>query len=162
MNLNLTEEEVDDLLVSGHLTITKNIHWRLKNGNSFYCFKVPVMYKHLEIKYSMELGGTKNPSISNYSFVLLLNGQRIRGLDPQGRHNNRPRGSKEIIKYIIGLHKHKWIDPAYTTFAYVPLDITDTLDISLTFRQFLSECGIIFTGTFDTPPHTQPALPLMD
>lgn len=104
--------------------------------------------------YRIELVCTKNPLLEKgYSFALLLEGKRIRGFDPQGKHINRyPQRER-----ISGLHKHKWRDDCESSFAYVPTDIINT-EISAAFHAFLNECNIRFDGHFVPPPAFQPEL----
>ena len=146
----LTEQETDNLLQSGALYINGEIRWKLKNGRSHFEFRLKVDGS----PHSLELIATRNLSIaSRYSFALLLDGKRIRGLDPNSMHiNHYPKREK-----IKGIHKHKWKDECQDSFAYIPDDITTT-DIEEAFLAFIRDCNIRFDGTFVHPPPFQPEL----
>lgn len=152
MDLVLTEQEIDDLIKNGNLTIQKNINWRPKKNQSFYEFRVPVQNTYQGNSFNLTLVGTKNIRTIRYSFILMLDERyRIRALCPFETHTNRI-PQKEIIRPP---HKHKWCDLARDTYAYKPTDITNPKDIELTFMQFIKECNITLIGTFTVPPVSQ-------
>jgi hypothetical protein len=146
----LSEEEIDDLLQSRTLYINGEIRWKQKSNQQYFEFRLKVS----GCDHDIELVCTKNPLLEKgYSFALLLEGKRIRGFDPDGRHLNRfPKREQ-----IVGIHKHKWTDDYEDSNAYVPNDIPST-EISAAFYAFLNECNIRFDGTFVPPPVFQPGL----
>jgi hypothetical protein len=156
MSMTLSEKDIDDLLFNGNLTIDKNIRWKLKSGQRYYEFRVPVLNTYQGNIQNLELIGTKNAQLNKYSFALMLDDRRIRGVCPYVSHINR-HPKREIVK---APHKHKWDDHCQDSYAYIPPDITNVKDIHQTFNEFLKECFIIHKGTFNPPPPTQPELSL--
>lgn len=156
MSMTLSEADVDELLNDGGLTIGKNIRWKMRKGQLFYEFRVPVLNQFRGEVLNLELVGTKNAQLHRYSFVLMLDNRRIRGLCPFGTHRNRhtKRGP------VASPHKHKWTDHCQDSFVYSPNDISDVNDIPTTLVEFLKECGINLTVSFEPPPPTQPEIPL--
>lgn len=158
MSMTLSESDVTELLEKGDLTVNRDISWRIKNGQRHYEFRVPVLNQFRGGVLNLELVGTKNTQLERYSFVLMLDNRRIRGLCPFERHVNRHPNRESIG----APHKHKWSDHCQDSLAYVPEDITDVRDIARTFEEFLKECSITHIGNFKPPPTTQPELPIQD
>lgn len=149
--MELNEADIDELFNQGQLAIKKDVKWKRKRGLSHYEFVVPVENRFRGEQLNLLLKGTKNCQTRDYSYCLLFNKQRIRSLDPYKRHTNRfPK--KERIE---GTHKHKWCDQINSSYAYKPNDITDDTNMELTFREFLNECFITFTGKYTDPPPGQ-------
>lgn len=149
--MEFTEASIEELLHEGNLTITKDIKWKPKNGLFHYEFVLPVENKFQGETINLTIKGTKNSQTKDYSYCLLLNRLRIRGLDPFKRHTNRI----PVKERINGTHKHKWCDQINDTYAYKPIDITDVTNMRLTFHQFLAECNITLLGKYTDPPPIQ-------
>ncbi len=157
MTMQLSENDIDELIHNGKLTITKNIKWKSKSGQLFLEFRVPVENYFRGNSLNLQLVGTKSSLTMNYTFALTLDYTvRIRGLCPYKNHINR----NSVREKIDAPHKHKWNDQCQDAFAYKPFDITNVNDIQGTFWEFLKECNIVYEGTFDLPPVTQPEFPL--
>ena len=149
--MELNETDIDELFKEGHLTISKDVKWKPKKGLSHYEFVIPIDNYFRGETINLTLMGTKNCRTRDYSYCLLLNKQRIRGLDPYKKHTNRFPSKNRII----GTHKHKWCDQVNSSYAYKPTDITDVADMGLTFQQFLTECSITLVGKYTDPQPIQ-------
>jgi hypothetical protein len=119
--------------------INENPEWKPSEG--YQRFRVPV---GCEEAYALQLIGTFNPNLGNYTYVLLLGTQPIRRLDVGKAHHN-PQCDR-----VGPHHKHTWTDAHSDRWAYEPDDI-DFTDLETAFHGFLKECGIGFSGRLTKP-----------
>jgi hypothetical protein len=145
----VTEAEVDALLSSGSLSISRIGRWDVSADKAW-----------AKIEIAVECSKPKTPplriclsvSADKRSFVLLWSRTiRVRGLCTDGSHNNRHTNSE---RWIWRTHKHKWSDRCHDRFAYTPTDITAT-EIQGQFVQFCAECGIACVVTLPELPKMQ-------
>ncbi len=147
MALSFTEKDVDELIDSYSMEIVEDINWKLVKGLRQYKFSVPVTSSNNHKKLKLRLTGTKSILSQAYSFSLLINNRRVRGLDPIGHIHKSPPSNK----ITQNPHKHKFTDEYGTAYAYFAKDISTFTDTELTLREFLVECKISFIGKY-TPP----------
>lgn len=157
--ISLTEMEIDEILKKNEMKIKSDIKWNSRNNQNHYKFRIPVLTDNKKIKGNLFLVGTKNKESPSYSFSLLFEKERIRGLDPYQNNNHIFYLSGKKYK-SRGLHKHKYTDEIQDNYSYRPKDITDPDNVEKTFHEFLKECNIKFEGNFENPPIIQYSMPV--
>jgi len=157
--ISLTETEIDELLLNADMKINTKIRWKHKKNSNHFEFKIKIDTENEKLKGNLTLIGTKNKSYSGYSYALLFEKERVRGLDPNPTktHSFIYKGKRHKTK---GIHKHKYSDEIYDNYSYKPDDISEPLNLEKSFYEFLDECNIKFDGEFELPPNGQLELPV--
>ncbi len=150
------QQDVDDLLQSGKLSVSGHYQWRRGAHKSWIRIEVPVSIEDPKAK-DVELRiivTASEPMPERRDFVLLWNNIRVRGLCIVGSHTNRHTNNETWVRRM---HKHRWTDHCLDRFAYTPTDIT-AQDVQSQFSQFCAECGISCSASLANPPSAQGGL----
>lgn len=104
-----------------------------------------------EAGYPLFVCGRLNRRAGTLSYVLIHRGAgRVYALDLGADHHN------PTCNHVGEKHKHRWTEEWRDKEAYVPEDITATVDDPLTvWEQFCDEAAITHQGTLATPPAEQ-------
>ena len=141
----MNTQEFETILADTTKRIERNISWERDAYNSPAVeFRTGVTS---ETGDALTVKGRYNPSAGKLSYVLIhSSGGRIYGLD-LGRDHRNPEGD------LVGeTHKHRWSQDSGDKKAYVPPDITESLDNPIgVWLQFCTEAGITHQGTMSYP-----------
>jgi hypothetical protein len=140
------QKEFEGFLADKTKRIDGNIHWR--NSSKGHA---PAVEFRMEVisqtKYPILVRGWYNPAIPTLSYVLIHLNNRIYALD-MGKEHPNPSG------VIMGKkHKHRWSERFRDKEAYIPPDITASIDDPIgVWQQFCKEAGITHNGVMLPPP----------
>lgn len=143
--MELSKEEYDAIINDNTKVITENIEWQGHRNSPSRKFRVNV--DSVE-EHPIFVNGWYNPHSGKLSFAIVhrTEGKRIYGLD-LGRNHYNPDGQSVGEK-----HKNYWVPGSGDKWAYVPDDITETLDRPVeVWRQFCAEANLKHTGTIQHP-----------
>lgn len=145
----ITEHEIDQIL-RAPIKILDNVIWQKKQNNIWFESILKVIHPQRGIRLEMRLS-VNDLDRNKYSFSLLWDIHRIRGLDLGGSHKNNHTDNN---RWNQELHKHKWTDTCRGSWAYTPQNFPiQTIEES--FKEFCRESGISFNGKWSNPPHSQ-------
>lgn len=149
--MTISQQEFEAILADDTKRITGNIVWGDDIGH------YPAREFRAEIRndknYSMFIAGKYNLFSGKLSYSLILRGTgRIYGLDlGEGAAHCNPDG--EMIR---GKHKARWRDGYRDKFAYIPEDITATLDQPVeAWHQFCAEANLKHHGIMRRPDESR-------
>jgi hypothetical protein len=98
-----------------------------------------------EVEYEMSLKGVVTEATGYLKLNLFVGAQAVAMLH-RGKVHHNP-GCERLAAPV---HKHRWSDADREKGAYVPADV-DPSSCESTFRSFLKECNIEFSGHFALP-----------
>lgn len=142
----MKQNEFEAMIQDPTKTIVGDITWSEDEDHSPVVeFKVQISESALFVK------GSFNPLARTLSFTLFHPASgRLYGLD-LGKDHGNPDGQMMGEK-----HKHRWNEPVQAREAYVPSDITASVDDPVSvWSQFCDEAVITHYGTLQTPPDIQ-------
>lgn len=146
----MEQAEFEALLADSSKVVSGDIEWSNDEDHSPWVeFRVAVAS---EPGYPLFVKGSYNALARALTFALIHRGNgRIYALDMGKAHKNRD-GTRVGEK-----HKHTWnAGPLRDTHAYVPQDITESVDNPVAvWRQFCLEAKIKHEGTLTKPPPVQ-------
>lgn len=145
----MTQSEYEALMADGTKRIEGNISWVEDEDHSpALNFLAEV---HSEAGYPLYAKGYLNRVARKLTYVLIHRSEgRIYGLDLGKDHRNPDR------ELVGEKHKHSWSEQASDKEAYVPEDITATIeDPPNVWRQFCGEAGLSHNGEMNSPPPEQ-------
>lgn len=148
----LTTQQFQDILDDTSKRIVVDLNWNADEDHS------PAMEFRVEIQsdagYPLFLCASYNPLVPRLSFVIIHQGEgRVYALYLGKDHRN-------LDKSHVGeKHKHKWDDVTKVKNAYVPHDITESINSPVkVWKQFCAEARITHTGVLHEPPDVQSEL----
>lgn len=141
---DLTREEVEKLIKIDKI-IYEDIVWQLSHRKS-YKFEVQIL---IEENYDVKLIGTANFLVDKYSYILLVDGTRVRAIDIGQDHHNPDCHNTGKCHY----HKN-WNEKDQMNYAK-PLEIRGKYDLEHYLRFFLKECNITLAGNIVWPKDCQ-------
>ena len=142
----MKQNEFEAMIQDTTKTIVGDIAWSEDEDHSPVVeFKVQISESALFVK------GSFNPLARTLSFTLFHPASgRLYGLD-LGKDHRNPDGQMVGEK-----HKHRWNEPVQAREAYVPSDITASVDDPVSvWSQFCDEAVITHYGTLQRPPDIQ-------
>jgi hypothetical protein len=146
----LTQDEFEQLIDDPTKTIEEDIIWEYDEDHS------PAVEFQVEVTseegYPLFIKGSYNQLTRKLSYAIVHRSVgRIYALDLGADHRNPDR--EEITG---GLHKHRWDVLYKDKKAYIPRDITASVDEPVeVWRQFCAESRITHNGSINEPPPTQ-------
>jgi hypothetical protein len=151
-NQKISQNEFNAIISDVSKHIDGDIKWKSDEDHSPAVeFRVAVATNS---EFPLFVNGRFNGLAGTLSFHLIHSGTgRIYGLDIGADHHN------PTCQKIGEKHKHRWSDTFLDKEAYVPDDITATINnVTLVWKQFCLEAKIIHTGNMDNPPPIQEEL----
>ena len=148
----ITQNEFEAILTDTSKHIDGDIKWKSDEDHSPAVeFRVPVLSTS---GFPLFVNGRFNGLARTLSFHLIHSGTgRVYGLDIGADHHN------PTCQRIGEKHKHRWSDTFADKEAYVPGDITASINDSvLVWQQFCSEAKIMHNGSMEIPPPAQEEL----
>jgi hypothetical protein len=136
----MTQTEFEAIMEDESKKIVGDIIWSEDEDHS------PAVEFRVEVissaGYPLSINGSFNADVKTLSFTLIHRGTgRIYALDMGKDHHNR------TCQFVGEKHKHRWKEPLRDTDAYVPGDITATVDnVILVWQQFCNEAKIRHEG----------------
>jgi len=143
--MSFSQADMDAILSDTTKLVTGNIEWTEDEDHSpSKEFTVAV---DSESGYPLVIRGSFNPEAKALSYVLIhARSRRIYALDMGKDHHNPTRQN------VGEKHKHRWTDKFRDKEAYVPDDITCTIDDPVAlWAQFCQEAQIVHAGTMLSP-----------
>lgn len=141
----LSQEEYDAIIGDSTKVISENIVWEGSSHSPARQFRVDI---DSDEGHPIFVKGWYNPRSDKLSFAIIHRtvGDRIYGLDLGAGHSN-PDGS------LVGeKHKNYWRPGSRDKWAYVPEDITETLERPVAvWQQFCAEANLRHSGTMFHP-----------
>lgn len=141
---NLSKEEVDRLIKLDKI-IYEDIVWQ-HSHKKVYKFAVEI---DIGENYELKLVGTANFLVDKYSYVLLIDGERVRAIDIGEDHHNPD------CYYTGEYHFHNSWDEKNKVRYAVALEYKHMTNLEKCLRIFLKECNIILTGNIIWPTDCQ-------
>ena len=145
--MTLRQEEFEVILKDDSKTIQEDIVWM--EDSLWFKFRTEVQTN--SGNYQLSIRGTYNPIIYALSYhVICPPYGRIYGLD-LGKDHKNPDGE------LVGeKHKHRWSEIYRDKQAYVPSDITASVDNPVkVWKQFCKEAVVRHDGTMQSIPKRQ-------
>lgn len=145
----ITQTEFETILTDTSKRIAGDIKWKSDEDHSPAVeFRVSVISS---TGYPLFVNGRYNGLARTLSFHLIHSGTgRIYGLDLGADHHN------PTCQRIGEKHKHRWTDTCADKEAFIPDDITATVnEVVSVWQQFCLEVKIIHNGSLDNPPPSQ-------
>jgi hypothetical protein len=145
----MTQTEFEAIVNDPTKAIVGDIHWSEDEDHS------PCVEFRAEIGstsgYPIFARGSYNALAGALSFTLVHRGSgRIYALDLGKDHHN------PNCVFVGEKHKHRWNEPLRDKEAYVPADITASVDTPMAvWQQFCIEANIRHDGTMHAPPEIQ-------
>lgn len=145
----LTQEEFEELINDSSKTIEEDITWQ-ENETHYPAveFRVEVISHQ---GYPIFIHGSYNSLVRTLSYAIIHRGTgRIYALDLGKSHRN-PDG-----KIVGEIHKHRWHIIYKDKQAYVPPDITTSINEPIqVWQEFCAESNITHNGSMQDPPTLQ-------
>jgi hypothetical protein len=142
----MRQNEFEAMITDSTKTILGDIAWSEDEDHS------PVVEFRVQLRESpLFVKGSFNPLAKTLSFTLFHPASgRLYGLD-LGKDHRNPDGQ------LVGeKHKHRWKEPIQAREAYVPPDITASVDDPVAvWSQFCLEAAITHNGILHCPPVVQ-------
>lgn len=145
----MNQGEYEALMSDTTKRIDRQIDWSIDEDHSpAVSFLVEI---NSEPAYPLYAKGYLNRAARKLTYVLIHRAEgRIYGLDLGKAHRN-PDGISVGEK-----HKHRWSERFGVKDAYVPADITETVDRPVeVWDQFCAEANLIHNGKMNLPPAEQ-------
>lgn len=136
----LDENQATQVLAAAK-RINQDIVWRKRKG--YQEFAVDVVSE--EVEYEMLLKGVVTEATGHLKLNLFVGPQPVAML-----HRGKVHHNPSCERLAAPVHKHRWSDADREKRAYVPADV-DPSSFGSTFRSFLKECNIEFSGHFASP-----------
>jgi len=152
--MGLTQVEFEAILADRSKRLDGDIQWGEDEDHSpAVCFRVEVTSAG---GVPLFVCGSFNRLAKALSFALIHRSVgRIYGLDLGKDHHN------PTCEYVGEKHKHRWSEPVRDKEAYVPEDITASVDDPVAvWAQFCAEAAITHGGVLNAPPPIEEPLPL--
>jgi hypothetical protein len=150
----ITQTEFDAMMADETKRIVGDLRWREDDDHG------PAVEFRVEVRseagYPLFVNGRLNRLAGTLSYTLIHRETgRVYALDLGADHHN------PTCQRVGEKHKHSWTDQNADKLAYVPDDISASLDHpSTVWRQFCVEAKITHDGTLRNPPPVQEGLPL--